>query len=500
MSGIRVTYSGLVSLSSGIVAVIASMIFTVLVTRSLSPEEYGAWGVISGVIIYVVFIGTITSFWTTREISRGRHVGKTQLIGTSILSIVAIISYLFIAFFLGYQTEVKIEHLFFASLLIPITLFVGALQAINLGKHPHVNSYGNLAFAISQIPNGIIFVYLLDMGVTGVILSVIISQIVNVIVLTIFAKDYLRDSFQYSVLKKWFRLSWIPLYPSIGTFLDSGFQITLFTIITGSLVGIAYWSASIIIVSLISLSSLMSTAIYPKLLEGNNRSFIQNSLTHLFFVGILFTSIAVSFGKPALFILNPIYVDAYHIVIILSIVGFFTVLRNIFKQMLTAIETVDLDEKSTKHDYFKSKLFTVHTAQNIATTIIVISLIIGLSVLIETDATELNYLEYWASVVLVIEISLTSYLYLRIKQNFYFKFEILSILKYSLVSSIVFGSLYYTTELFLNHNSNIFDFVGTLLVIISVGIIAYLSITYLIDNRSRELITSIISELKNKSK
>ena len=205
MSGIRVTYSGLISLSGGVIAVIASMVFTVLVTRKLLPEEYGAWGVISGVLMYVVLIGTITSFWTTREISRGRYVGKTQIIGTSFLSVIGVIAYLLISFFLGYQTEVKIEHLLLASFLIPTSIFVGALQAINLGKHPQVISYGNLAFGISQIPNGIIFVYFLDMGINGVILAVIISQIISILVLTFFAKDYLVGSFQYNILKKWFK-------------------------------------------------------------------------------------------------------------------------------------------------------------------------------------------------------------------------------------------------------------------------------------------------------
>ena len=500
MSGIRVTYSGLISLSGGVIAVIASMVFTVLVTRKLLPEEYGAWGVISGVLMYVVLIGTITSFWTTREISRGRYVGKTQIIGTSFLTVPAVIAYLLISFFLDYQTDVKIEHLLLASFLIPTNLFVGALQAINLGKHPQVISYGNLAFGISQIPNGIIFIYFLNMGIDGVILAVIISQIISILVLTFFAKDYLVGSFQYNILKKWFSLSWISLYPSIGMFLGPGLQITIFTIITGSLVGVAYWVASIVVIGIISLSGLMSTAVYPKLLEGNNKSFIQSNLTHLFFVGILFTVIAISFGKHALFVLNPIYVDAYPVVIILSIGGFLVVIINLFKQMLTAVETVDLNEKSTKSEYLKSKLFTIHTAQNIASVITIILLVIGLIVLSKINATDLNYLEYWAFVELVLEISFFFYLYIRIKRIFDFKFETVSILKYILVSAGVFGSLNYVSEIFLNYQSGIFDFVLILLIIMSVGIFAYLLINYLIDRRSRELINSIITELKHISK
>ena len=105
----------------------------------------------------------------------------------------------------------------------------------------------------------------------------------------------------------------------------------------------------------------------------------------------MFTVIAISFGKHALFVLNPIYVDAYPVVIILSIGGFLVVIINLFKQMLTAVETVDLNEKSTKSEYLKSKLFTVYTAQNIASAITLILLVIGLVVLSKINATDLIY-------------------------------------------------------------------------------------------------------------
>ena len=168
--------------------------------------------------------------------------------------------------------------------------------------------------------------------------------------------------------------------------------------------------------------------------------------------------------------------------------------------MLTAVETVDLNEKSTKSEYLKSKLFTIHTAQNIASVITIILLVIGLIVLSKINATDLNYLEYWAFVELVLEISFFFYLYIRIKRIFDFKFETVSILKYILVSAGVFGSLNYVSEIFLNYQSSIFDFVLILVIITSVGIFAYLLINYLIDHRSRELVNSIITELKHISK
>jgi len=43
MSNIRVTYSGLISLGTKFSSIITGLVFTLIVTRSLSPEEFGTW-------------------------------------------------------------------------------------------------------------------------------------------------------------------------------------------------------------------------------------------------------------------------------------------------------------------------------------------------------------------------------------------------------------------------------------------------------------------------
>ena len=59
MSGIRVTYTGLISLVGGMVSVFTGVIFTLIITRSVTPEEYGTWGLIIGLITYVTLIAPI---------------------------------------------------------------------------------------------------------------------------------------------------------------------------------------------------------------------------------------------------------------------------------------------------------------------------------------------------------------------------------------------------------------------------------------------------------
>ena len=80
MAGIRVTYSGLISFIITLSTLITGIVFTLIVTRRLSPEDLGAWSLIGGLITYVIVIEPIISTWTTREIARGIKSAKTAML------------------------------------------------------------------------------------------------------------------------------------------------------------------------------------------------------------------------------------------------------------------------------------------------------------------------------------------------------------------------------------------------------------------------------------
>ena len=54
MSGIRVTYSGLISLVVGALGTVTGLIFILIVTRTLSVQEFGTWGLIISLFSYVI--------------------------------------------------------------------------------------------------------------------------------------------------------------------------------------------------------------------------------------------------------------------------------------------------------------------------------------------------------------------------------------------------------------------------------------------------------------
>ena len=123
MSNIRVTYSGLISLTGGIISIFTGIIFTLIITRSVTPEEYGTWGLIVGLITYVSLIGPIVSYWSTRDTARNIQSGKTAVLSSIFLSIGAISIYILVSYLMGNYTNVERNVLLFAAILIP-TMFV----------------------------------------------------------------------------------------------------------------------------------------------------------------------------------------------------------------------------------------------------------------------------------------------------------------------------------------------------------------------------------------
>ena len=179
------TYTGLISLIGGIVSVFTGTLFTLIITRTVSPEEYGTWGLILGLITYVSLISPIVSYWSTRDTARNVQSGKTAILSSMLLSIGAVSIYILISYLMGNYTSVEKNVLLFAAILIPITFLNGILAAINLGWKPHAISYGTLAYGISSIPLALFLIYYLDFGVAGIIISVFLANIASILILSL---------------------------------------------------------------------------------------------------------------------------------------------------------------------------------------------------------------------------------------------------------------------------------------------------------------------------
>jgi len=495
MSEVRVTYSGLIALVIGLSTVITGMIFILIVTRSLTPEELGTWGLIGALITYVVIIEPMISYWSTREIARGTDSGKTAVLSSGIFSVFGFLAFLVIAFFVSKPTDTDIEILNFAALIIPFIFLNRTLSAIALGSKPQVNSYGLITFDIAKIPAAIIFIHFMDLGINGAILSTIVAYIPSIIILGILLRNKLQNNFNRVFLKNWLKRAWLPSYikfPNIVVL-----DVLVFSLITGSVVGLAYWVAAFTIGTGVRHTSQLTRAVYPKLLSGGRKEYFQINLMRLFYFAFLLLAISIAFARPALFALNPLYDVAVLAVIFIAFRSFLKMLGTAFAQAVQGLDKVDSKE-STQKEYVKSSLFHIPTIRLIRRVVYLGTLAIGLFLLIQSDTPQIDLVVYWSIIVFVIEIPVTFYFYYLVRKNFPLSLDVFAIMKYLVISIGVFGGVYLLMEEFLEYNSSIFEFLPNLIPFLLLGTSAYFGLTYLADKKTRKLFKRIILEIRRK--
>lgn len=496
MSGIRVTYTGLIAFVLGLATMFSSMIFTVIITRTLTPIEYGSWGIINSILVYAVAAEPLIGYWIAREIARKKESGRTGVWTSGFLSIGGIGFYIIIAYIVGIKSDVDLNIIFLAAILVPFRYLNGTLAAINLSWKPHTMSYALIAQSLTQIPLTLFFVYFMDWGIAGLIISILLAHVVSNIMLGIYVREKIMGVFRIDFAKKWFRLSWISLYPSfIGVIFR--LDVIIFTLITGSVIGVAFWSASYAISIIISHSSLISRAMYTKLLEGEGDNYIQRNFTQFFYFSIPLLILTIVFAKPALFVLNPNYEDAEFILSFLSVTVFFTTVGAVIEMIILGNENVDSFENSKFKDFIKSKLFFMPTIELIQQGTYIIALIVGLIVLMPIFS-EIELLTYWAILGMVLRIPFTIYKYKLLKKSIKFELETRSIAKYLFSGIVVFGIIFMVYNQFLEYNERIFVFLPNLLVYVGLGVGGYLAMTYMIDSKTRRLFNAILQEVKGK--
>ena len=275
------------------------------------------------------------------------------------------------------------------------------------------------------------------------------------------------------------------------------YDVVIFALMVGSVEGIAFWTAAVLLPNIISNSALVSVAVYAKLLKEGKMDDLRRNITQIFFFAFPLSAIVIVFAEPGLFILNPIYQIVYPIVIIVTFHAILNTLSTVFQSILKGVETVDVDEESTFKQYVKSKLFQIPTLLLIQYSAYIILLMIMLRVA-SPDANLIDLLTYWSIILLSTQIPITICYYIMIRKHLQITFELGMILKYLVISLVVFSLTYYLIEQFLEYDNNNFVFIPNVLLFIMIGIFGYISITYLVDSRTKQLVSEIINELKER--
>ena len=495
MSNIRLTYAGLIGLVVRLSSLVTGLVFSVLVTRNLVVEDFGLYSLIGSLIAYALFGHLISGYWVRRQIPRGENVGKAAIIWGGIFSIVGIIVYLTAAYLTSQNTSSDFQILALASILIPATYLANTIDTINYGFKPQANSYSILSFEVAKIPLGYILLEPMGLGLVGAIIATFIALLVKILTGVYFAFPKLKEALNLSYIKKWIKLSWLPLY---GGFAGNIFVLdtAIVAILLGSTEPLAFFAVAITIASIVGHSQAITSPLEPKLIADARKDYVKTTTRLFTLFGIpLFVAIIV-FAKPLLFLLNPVYSTAIWIVYILGIRTFIISIQNLLGNVITGIERVDTNDKATFTQYRKSNLFLTNTLSWIRTGLYLVPIIAVFSLITTSNYSLIDLVIIWAIIALISDLAITIVYALLVKKVNYLLFDWKSILKYFLLSVIAGSASYYFVENFIVFERDLQVFLPGLAAALAIGAAIYIGTLYFLDDYLRLLIRAIFKKDK----
>jgi len=495
LSNIRVHFSGFVAFIAGITSVIFGLVFTLTITRRLLPEEYGIWGLLLSIVNYLLISEVIFSYWSTRQIARNENIGKSSVLSSLLFSLCVIPIFIAYIFAISETSKAQFDILFLGILLVPVSFVSQTLSSINMGHKPHVVSYSQIVFQIIKIPIALLTVVLFDLSVFGVVIAVLLAFLGKISLQIFYARNKLKEKFDFQKFKWWIKFSWIPLFGHVPNFFQT-IDIAIYSVITGSVIGIAYYNAAYAISVIVSHAGSISQALYPKLLANKSFEGISKNISNITYFGILLVCLSMIFSKPALFALNPLYQNAWPIVIILSVKLFLQALRTIPTYVIFGTEQIDLDHNLKFSKLIKSNLFRIPKFLAFFNFGYILSLIIFLQ-LSSPNLSDLDLVFWWSIFGVTFEIPISLFLWIYSKKYATYSFSFKTLTKY-LIGAFAMVSFFVTTSNFiLNYEPSIYIFLPSLLLELFLCVSVYIGLTYLIDKEVRILFSAIFGEIKN---
>jgi len=470
-------------------SIFTGFLFIMIVTRQLSEADFGIWIWITRLVGYAVFPAVAVNYWVTRFVARDIKAAKTGFLLILILAAIGTMVYLLIAPYAAYVSSAPLIFFIIAAFQIPLTYFKENLDSVSNGVKPQITSYGFLSFEVVKVMLAFLLMAILGPTLTSAILAVAGAQLVNIVVLLFFLKEDLSGIFDKSLAKRWLKVFWIPIYSS-SLFLLSTFDVMIIISISGSSSILANYGAASVFFGIIMSLSILSSALYPRILRGGGRKDVEEVLKLTFLFAIPMCAGIFIIARPLLFMLNPIYVEAILVVRALIFYAFTLVIMNIFDFVIIGSEKVELDLESKFKDFMKSRLFILPSINLLMGIVYLISLSVVLLVTLPWGLKTEEIAFYWALTQFTTSIPFFSYKYWLARKIINFKIPWRQIFLYILASIIMVAAIQFL-KFEITYTPSIYVFIFDALKLVLTGSAIYFLIVYIFDPYFRNLLKSV---------
>lgn len=489
--GLRST--GLIVFSGRLVSAFTGLLFAVMAARWLSAAGFGTWEVIITVLTFASYpVGTI-AYWATRDIARGRMVGRTALAAGGLLSGLGLVIYFGVSFVTYSAIAASVTPFLLGALLVPLSYWNAAASAIVTGYRPSV--YG-ISLVFSELAKLVVAyegLYVYHLGINGVILGLLTAYLVQSVVSTYMIRNTTAEKFDPGEVKRWSKLAWLPALSYLPAQLAVADTVLVAVTHGAAVVGI--YQVAFTVASIVTYASSLVFSMYPLLLRGGDERLPAVSMEFSMLFAIPMAVGAIVLAGPILFIFGPQYSAGALGLGILAVMFIFNNVSLLVDQTLMGTEKVDAGQTPTFRRLVGSNLLFVPLANIGYGVVYLATLFLAVSYAAASGLGDSTDVATWASVQLAATFAFMLFKARRARLHAKLMPSI-SVAYYLAAAAVMAAAVYLLSGAVVTQAVGTLSYGLRLLVMVAFGAAVYFGVLYALDSKFRGMAWSFLRRFR----
>jgi O-antigen/teichoic acid export membrane protein len=343
-------------------SVVTGMIFTVLLIRNITDEQYGIWSNVFDLAAYFTLLATALPFWSGRFVARGKQGAlKTGVVANLVLALISV--GIFIPLVPTITFALKVEAyliMYFIATVQMVELYlINALEAGLRAEKPEALGYGLLIEEVCKLAIAYLLIVKFHEPLIGAMIALVTAVLIQIAFYTKLVSGRFSDKIQWKYVREWLKGSVVNIYYLIGAQTAAVLFILLF--VFGGAIARGEYSAATTVSNVISYSIFLSFALYPKLLAEESVEHVTTSLKMVLMFAIPMTAGALAIPSSLLIILRQTYSEVAPLLSVLAIDSFIATVGSFYTWVVFGVEKLDEEAKIPLKQLMKSNIFKIYT-------------------------------------------------------------------------------------------------------------------------------------------
>ncbi|MDA4127208.1 MAG: hypothetical protein OK452_08430 [Thaumarchaeota archaeon] len=435
----------------------------------------------------------VVSYWATRDVARGKMVGRTALAAGGLMSSLGLVLYFAFTLVTYPRINASVLPFLLGALLVPLSYWSAVANSLVGGFRPGVYGYSLVISEVAKLLAAYEALYVYRLGINGVIIALMAAYLVQSLVSTYFVRLTATEKFDFAQTRRWSRLAWLPLLSYLPSVLAVADTVVVAVAFGPAIVG--YYQVAFILASVVGYSSALAFSLYPMLLRGGGERLPSVTVEFSLFFGLPMTVGCFVLAGPLLFLFGTKYLPGAIGLAIMAPMFVLATISWIIDQTLLGTEKADVGERPSFAKLLRSNLLFVPVVNIVYAVSYLVLMFAVLSYSFSAGLSISTSVGYWAAVQLVATLAFMLVKARRVKHHAKIMPGI-SVAYYVLAAAAMGGVVYLLSGAVVQQGLGTILYGIRLVGVVAVGAAVYFGIVYALDSRFRDLACSLLGRLK----